>query len=128
MKDSDIFSGIGPKTVFKKLQSGVLDAKFKEEKVVKCIEHFMKKCDLTDIKTNDVITFNDSAITLVVKPLENKTNITKLIDWMVGKNFNKERIVGMLEKTETTGSSKPKKSVKSTKSKAVKARKSVEKD
>jgi hypothetical protein len=86
MKNKTIFKGIGFKTVVKKVKSNVLDEKFKLPEVVKAIQMY-KNC-IEDEKYPTISDFKNSNAC----PLSNLENHKKLVDWMVEKNFNKERI------------------------------------
>jgi 5'-3' exonuclease len=103
MKNKEVFKGIGIKTVIKKLKTSKLDDKFEHADSKKALKYFDEmvneiKCpDKSEIRNYDI------------KPLSNKENLEKLLDWLESKNFNRSRIEKALDKVLNPPVKKPRK-------------------
>ena len=75
--------GIGPKTILKKFK----DMELTDEQK-KAVKVFAKTYDIIKLKWHNI----DG------EPFEDKGKITKLLDWLESKNFNRERISKQMDK------------------------------
>ena len=75
--------GIGPKTILKKFK----DVELTDEQK-KAVKVFEKTYDITKLKWHNI----DN------EPFEDKDKMTKLLDWLESKNFNRERISKQIDK------------------------------